>query len=548
MSHRALRMGLYAALFLGLFLGLAAAQIPATDDSYTASSNPNSNYGSQSMLDVIGPGVNSYVRFDLTALPAGLTGSNVSKATVRLNVNGVTTSGTFDVYEVTKSWTEGSITYNNAPVLGTKVNSAVMIPTSKRNFIDVDVTQALQDWLNGVQGNYGIALVPTSGSSISVSFDSKENTSTSHDPELTVSLISAGPPGQAATLSVGSTTTLAPGSLASVSNSGTSSAAVLNFAIPQGAQGLEGAQGTQGPAGSAATVLAGSTVTLPAGSQAIVTNSGTSNAAILNFQIPQGTQGTPGTPGTAGTNGLPGAAATVQVGTVTTGDPGSQASVANVGTTNAAILNFSIPQGAAGSGSGGFHGIQEFTGSGVFPFTVPAEVTTILVELWGGGGGGGYPSFGAGILIGGGGGGGGYTRALLVVTPGATYNISVGGGGSGSLLSGYAPAGGPGSDGGTSQITDSSSNVLVSAGGGGGGAADGSSGSGGQGQSGTNVIGRNGGAGGTGGAISFVAIPPGGTPPQGSIQLPNGAAAGGAGSNTSVLAQNGGPGYALITF
>ncbi|MHB8216259.1 MAG: Kelch repeat-containing protein [Candidatus Sulfotelmatobacter sp.] len=231
MSHRALRTGLYAALFLGLFLSLAAAQIPATDDSYTASSNPNSNYGAQSALDVIGPGVNSYIRFDLTALPAGLTGANVSKATVRLNVNGVTTAGTFDVYEVTKSWTEGAITYSNAPALGTKVNGAVMIPTSKRNFIDVDVTQALQDWLNGTQGNYGIALVPSSGSSISVSFDSKENTSSSHDPELTVSLISAGPQGPAGP----------PGAAGATGAQG-----------PQGVQGLmglPGATGSQGPAG-----------------------------------------------------------------------------------------------------------------------------------------------------------------------------------------------------------------------------------------------------------------------------------------------------------
>src|SRR5205823_13711143 len=76
------------------------AQIPATDDAYTASSSPSSNYGTQPSLNVIGPGVNSYIRFDLTTLPANLTSSNVSKATLRLNINGVTTSGTFDVYLV----------------------------------------------------------------------------------------------------------------------------------------------------------------------------------------------------------------------------------------------------------------------------------------------------------------------------------------------------------------------------------------------------------------------------------------------------------------
>ena len=101
----------------------AAAQIPATDDSYTASSSATGNFGNQSMLNVIGSGVNSYIRFDLTALPPGLTSSNVSKATLRLNINGVTPAGTFDVYLVTGSWTEAALTFNNAPALGMKVAS-----------------------------------------------------------------------------------------------------------------------------------------------------------------------------------------------------------------------------------------------------------------------------------------------------------------------------------------------------------------------------------------------------------------------------------------
>src|SRR6267154_2880344 len=113
----------------------AAAQIPATDDSYTASSSARSNFGTQSTLNVIGPGVNSYIRFDLTALPTNLTSSNVSKATVQLNINGVTTSGTFDVYLVTSSWTEGALTFTKAPSLGAKVASGVMVTSSKRNFI-----------------------------------------------------------------------------------------------------------------------------------------------------------------------------------------------------------------------------------------------------------------------------------------------------------------------------------------------------------------------------------------------------------------------------
>ena len=60
----------------------------------------------------------------------------------------------------------------------------------------------------------------------------------------------------------------------------------------------------------------------------------------------RGEKGDRGPQGTAGTNGL---AATVTVGTVTTLPAGSQATVSNAGTENAAVLNFSIPQGPAGS-------------------------------------------------------------------------------------------------------------------------------------------------------------------------------------------------------
>jgi len=53
---RLLRIALPVSCLLGLFLGVAAGQIPATDDSYTTSSSPASNYGTQSSVNVIGPG------------------------------------------------------------------------------------------------------------------------------------------------------------------------------------------------------------------------------------------------------------------------------------------------------------------------------------------------------------------------------------------------------------------------------------------------------------------------------------------------------------
>ncbi len=54
-----------------------------------------------------------------------------------------------------------------------------------------------------------------------------------------------GDKGDAATVDAGTTTTLAAGQNATVTNVGTPSAAIFNFAIPQGIQGLTGATGAK---------------------------------------------------------------------------------------------------------------------------------------------------------------------------------------------------------------------------------------------------------------------------------------------------------------
>lgn len=56
--------------------------------------------------------------------------------------------------------------------------------------------------------------------------------------------------GRFVTISVGTTTTGEPGTKASVTNSGTSSAAVLNFTIPAGAKGEKGDPGAAGTDGA----------------------------------------------------------------------------------------------------------------------------------------------------------------------------------------------------------------------------------------------------------------------------------------------------------
>ena len=73
---------------------------------------------------------------------------------------------------------------------------------------------------------------------------------------------------------------------------------------------------------------------------------------IQGIQGPKGetgTKGATGATGPRGETGAAGAAATIKVGTVTTGNPGTNAIVVNAGTANAATFNFTIPRGATGA-------------------------------------------------------------------------------------------------------------------------------------------------------------------------------------------------------
>lgn len=65
-----------------------------------------------------------------------------------------------------------------------------------------------------------------------------------------------------------------------------------------------------------------------------------------------GAQGIQGVKGDKGATGAPGAAATIRIGNVVTGAPGTNASVTNSGTSSAAILNFQIPRGTPGADGG----------------------------------------------------------------------------------------------------------------------------------------------------------------------------------------------------
>lgn len=75
--------------------------------------------------------------------------------------------------------------------------------------------------------------------------------------------------------------------------------AVLNGFVGTEEEWLASLEGDPGTSGSAATIAIGTVTTLGEGASATVENAGTETAAVLNFGIPRGIQGDAGANGTS---------------------------------------------------------------------------------------------------------------------------------------------------------------------------------------------------------------------------------------------------------
>lgn len=114
--------------------------------------------------------------------------------------------------------------------------------------------------------------------------------------------------------------------------------------------GSKGSDGYVGADGKAATIEIGTVTTGAAGSAASVTNAGTANAAKLNFTIPRGATGAdgqPGAPGAPGSDGADGVSVTkVEQITTSTADGGTN--VIRVTLSNGQTFDFNVRNGSKG--------------------------------------------------------------------------------------------------------------------------------------------------------------------------------------------------------
>ncbi len=216
-----LRQWLTVCVLLICASGVASAtQATLTGDTFLSASRPTSNFGALSNL-YVGNGNTALLQFNLSALPAGTTASQIASATLRVYINRVYTAGSITLQPVSSAWLESTATSSTAPTLGAA--SGAFTATLGYAFYTVDVTALVQGWITTPASNNGLAL---SASAASVVLDSKENDATGHPAQLDITL--TGPQGPIGPM--GLTGAIGP-------------------AGPVGPQGVQGTPGPVGPIG-----------------------------------------------------------------------------------------------------------------------------------------------------------------------------------------------------------------------------------------------------------------------------------------------------------
>ena len=140
-----------------------ASIAPVIGDTYLAANSPTTPGGGDTNLAVAGvsstPGTAyALLQFDLSSLPAPGPGVQAVHATLTFFVNQVTAPSQVMWAPVLGAWSEGTVTYQTAPAIGSVMGETAVNVETASQFVSIDVSQVVNSWLSGALANNGIAL------------------------------------------------------------------------------------------------------------------------------------------------------------------------------------------------------------------------------------------------------------------------------------------------------------------------------------------------------------------------------------------------------
>jgi CubicO group peptidase (beta-lactamase class C family)/lysophospholipase L1-like esterase len=144
--------------------------LTAVEDSFVNGNAADGNFGSN--VDIVihsyGPKI-GLVQFDLSSL----SGATVSSAVFNFRLNNLRAGGNINLQLIDEAWSESSVTFASQPAFGATFLSVPVTTADVGSVLSVDVTQAVQNWISGVQPNHGIRM--QTSQSIKAEIDTSES-------------------------------------------------------------------------------------------------------------------------------------------------------------------------------------------------------------------------------------------------------------------------------------------------------------------------------------------------------------------------------------
>ncbi len=195
-------------------LAPTAVTLNPVADAYVSQSSPKTNYGTASTLRVDGsPVQRSYLRFNVQSISGAVT-----QATLRIYANSSQGTGYTVSRVASNTWGESTITYNNAPALGSAIGASG--PAVAGTWTSVDVTAY-------VTGNGAYSFALTTSNATALSLASRQAT---NKPQLVISTTAAtATPTRTATVKPSATATTAPPTATPTSIPATATPAGTNY-------------------------------------------------------------------------------------------------------------------------------------------------------------------------------------------------------------------------------------------------------------------------------------------------------------------------------
>jgi hypothetical protein len=181
-------------------------------DTYIVSGTSNYNFGADNVLKIKGDENNRIlVEFNLSSIPSD---AIISNATLQLyvTVKG-TVSPTVYVHRINQSWTEGtgtgqntgngatwnsrngSVNWNSAGAdFDTAIWANTAVPDSANIWASWNITNLVQNWINGTYPNYGMLLKTNTTAANVWTFASSDNTNVSIRPKINITYAESAAP------------------------------------------------------------------------------------------------------------------------------------------------------------------------------------------------------------------------------------------------------------------------------------------------------------------------------------------------------------------